>query len=302
MEKGNISHEHICISEESQKSLAGHSKLLIINIILTGILSITATLGNLLIFVAIWRSVHLRSPSMILLSGLAVSDLCVGLISEPLFIALDVIILKKNTASCFLTSINVMAFTFLTDVSLLTITAISVDRYLAIYCHLRYEQVVTKTRVKIAIASLWIISGLHLLTLISGNETLSTVTAIELSVCLVTVLFIWIKIYQVVRYHRTQIQDQLQAQAQQFNMARFRKSAITNFVILIVFLLCYIPYFILSSLLAYEFNNSTFMICHFNFLLVFCNSSLNPLLYCYRNNDIRAAVKATLSQCLCQAS
>ena len=303
MDEKNVSEQYAyaCISRHTQKYLAEKATMLIINIIFNVVFSITATLGNLLVLVAVWRSSHSRSASTTLLCGLAVSDLCVGLICEPIFIGFQILIVKNDFTSCLLTTLSVITTVFLTDVTLLTITAISIDRYLAIYLHLRYEEVVTETKAKIVIACLWVISPLHLLALIRGFEAISLVAAVMISVCLVTVSFIWIKIYKVVRHHQAQIQDQVDAQApQQFNMARFRKSAINTFIILIVFLLCYIPYFITSINLAYEFSYANLTVSHFILSLVFLNSSVNPLLYCYRHSDIKAAAKQTLSQFFCQ--
>jgi len=233
--------------------------------------------------------------------GLAVSDLCVGFICEPIFIGVHTsLFLKSKAVPCFLVSTKLVVAIYLTDVTLLSITAITIDRYLAIYFHLRYEEVVTQTRAKVVIACLWIISGLHLLAWIRGFEALAAATAALLSVCLVTVLFMWIKIYQVVRHHQAQIQDQFHAQAQQqFNMLRFRKSVVNNFMILLVFLVCYVPYLVSSINLAREFNGSNLLTHVFLYSFILLKSSLNPLLYCCRQSDIRAATKQTLRQLFC---
>ena len=300
MGEEHFSKQHFCLDREIQKTLAENSKALIINIVLSSIFSITATLGNLLVLVSKWRSSNLNSPSMILVCGLAVSDLCVGFISEPMFIGSYIsLFLKGKAVPCLFVSIKVTVTVHLTDVNLLTITAITIDRYLAIYFHLRYEEVVTQTRAKVVIACLWIISGLHLLAWIRGFEALAAVMAALLSVCLVTVSFIWIKIYQVVRHHQAQIQDQFHAQAQQFNMLRFRKSVVNNFMILLVFLVCYVPYLVSSINLAREFNGSNLLTHVFLYSFILLKSSLNPLLYCCRQSDIRAATKQTLRQLFC---
>ena len=300
MDEEYVSNQHFCLDREVQKTLAENSKALIINVIFNIIFSITATLGNLLVLVSKWRSSNLNSPSLILVCGLAVSDLCVGFICEPIFIGVHTsLFLKSKAVPCFLVSTKLVVAIYLTDVTLLSITAITIDRYLAIYFHLRYEEVVTQTRAKVVIACLWIISGLHLLAWIRGFEALAAATAALLSVCLVTVLFMWIKIFQVVRHHQAQIQDQFHTQAHQFNMARFRKSVVNTFIILLVFLLCYVPYLVSSIYLAREFNGSNFLTHSFLYSFVLLNSSLNPLFYCYRQSEIRAATKQTLRQLFC---
>ena len=42
-----------------------------------------AVAGNALVMAAIWRNPSLRTPSYILLAGLAFSNLCVGLTAQP---------------------------------------------------------------------------------------------------------------------------------------------------------------------------------------------------------------------------
>ncbi len=55
---------------------------------LNSTLSITAFLGNVLIIIALQKVSSLHSPSKLLLSCLASTDLCVGLIAQPLRAAL----------------------------------------------------------------------------------------------------------------------------------------------------------------------------------------------------------------------
>ena len=61
--------------------------IVIINCIVNAPLMLTSILGNSLVFIAIWRTVSPRSPSMMFICSLAVSDLLVGLIVQPLYIA-----------------------------------------------------------------------------------------------------------------------------------------------------------------------------------------------------------------------
>ena len=94
----------------------------------------------------IWRSPPLRSSSITLLFGLALSDLCVGIVSEPLNVGFQAVVFTNSgkSTSCTITNARTLISVFLTAVTLLTLSAMSVDRYLAIYLHLRYEHVVRK--------------------------------------------------------------------------------------------------------------------------------------------------------------
>ena len=57
------------------------------------ILSPVAVVGNALVLAAIWRNPSLRTPSYILLAGLAFTDLSTGLIAQPFYIAMQMIYL-----------------------------------------------------------------------------------------------------------------------------------------------------------------------------------------------------------------
>ena len=215
--------------------------MLITLMVLNILISITATTGNMLVLLTIWRSPHLHSPSNTLLFGLALSDLCVGLVSEPLNVGFQAVLFKNSSKITYCTLGNARTLTsvFLTAVTLLTVTAMSVDRYLAIYLHLRYEQLVTEKRARNVILCLWLISSVPLVIVFLYAMASYLVMTLLMAVCLVIISFAWIKIYQVVRHHQVQIQDQIAVATQSFNMARYMNSAISTFLVLLIVLLCY---------------------------------------------------------------
>ena len=59
-------------------------------------LSITAFLGNSLILAALRKESSLHPPSKLLLRSLATTDLCVGLISEPLHVAFCLSVVNEH--------------------------------------------------------------------------------------------------------------------------------------------------------------------------------------------------------------
>ena len=99
-------------------------------------------LGNALVLAAIIRTPSIRSTSMSMICSLAVSDLLVGFLVQPIYIG------KELTEDRSVYYIWRMIGPSLSGVSLLTMTAISVDRFLALHYHMIYATLVTKTRVK----------------------------------------------------------------------------------------------------------------------------------------------------------
>ena len=250
----------------------------------------------------IWRSPHLQSSSNALVFGLALSDLCIGIVSEPLYVGFQAVLFKNSgkITSCTLANTITLITKFLTGVTLLTVTAMSVDRYLAIYLHLRYEQVVTEKKTRRVILSLWLISGVPSVILIFDGMTSFIVFTLTIAVCLVIISFVWIKIYQVVRLHQAQIQDQLAVASQSFNMARFRKSVVNTMLVLVVVLLCYTPFLVSEIFFIVSFSRSNFVFLEISYIFVALNSSLNPLVYFWRQRDLRTRAKQLVMPFCCQ--
>jgi len=123
-------------------------------------LSLTAFLGNTLILTALRReSSTLHPPTKLLFRSLATTDLCVGLITEPLDVLAWMSKMGKRWNVCRYTSdATVIAGHVLCGVSLLSVTAISVDRLLALSLGLRYRQVVTLKRTYLVVITFWVVS------------------------------------------------------------------------------------------------------------------------------------------------
>ena len=298
----NKSQELLCFGVPAS-ILVFNSNMLITLMVFNILISITATTGNMLVLLTIWRSPRLHSPSNTLLFGLALSDLCVGLVSEPLNVGFQAVLLKNSSkiTSCTLRNARTLISVFLTTVTLLTVTAMSVDRYLAIYLHLRYEQLVTEEKTRNIILCVWVISSVPLIIAIFDAVTSFLVLTITIAVCLVSISFVWTKIYQVVRYHQVQIQDQMAVATQSFNMARFRNSVINTLLVLVIVLLCYTPFLVSKICLTVDLERSNVVFLEICYIFVLLNSSLNPFVYFWRQRDLRARAKQLVMTFRCQA-
>ncbi len=194
-------------------------------------LSITAILGNGLIFVAlrIHKGSSLHRPTKLLFRSLAFNDLCAGLFSQPLFaVAVMARIVKINYLDEVDDGCIVTAF-ILCGISVLTLTAISVDRLLSLLLGMRYRHVVTLGRTRAVIVCFFIISVLSgLMHLWSTSITWAAVTVI-LAFCLVTATFSYTKIFFTLRQHQSQVQNHVYHGRQNVertpaNIARYKKS------------------------------------------------------------------------------
>ena len=298
---GSCSLQEIICQEALRDSLRDRLVWLVFNISFHILISIIATLENLLVLVAIWRTCSLHSPSNTLLFGLALCDLCVACLAQPVFITLQFHIYNNDgLSSCALDQTAVLLNLFSSKVALLTLTTISIDRYLSVYLHLRYREIVTNRKIKLLLPVLWMVGGAIAATSFLAITVLQWTLIIVESTCFLTSVFVWIRIYQVIRRHKVQIQVQAQIQEQHFNMIKFKKSASNCVFLMFGYLLCYLPLFISTVCLTMNLSMSGFRWVFASYSVFVLNSSLNPLVYCWRHQDIRAAVKRILKKICCQ--
>ncbi|XP_078344074.1 histamine H2 receptor-like [Oculina patagonica] len=273
--------------------------IIIINCVLNAPLMLISILGNALVLAAIIRTPSIRSTSMIMLCSLAVSDFLVGLIAQPLYIALQ---LTKTDRL-----VHHAAFTIgfsLCGVSLLTITTITVDRFLALHYHMRYAALVTEFRIKCILATIWLSSFGLSSSQLWNKPVLPTIAAFVTITCLIISTFSYIRIYLIVRRHQLQIHAQQQAvqssnAENNLDMVRLKRSAMNTFVFYIALIICYFPFYVLLTL--YGISDKVWQKeGYFVLTAVFMNSSLNPFLYCWRLRELRTAVVKTARQILCK--
>ena len=111
------------------------------------VLAITAWLENAVILVALQRKNSLHPTSKLMFQCLAVTDLCVGVIAQPLFVIQFASATHRQFQLCFIVlSINDVVGSCLSGVSLLTLAAISVDRLLALSLGIKYKKKITLKR------------------------------------------------------------------------------------------------------------------------------------------------------------
>ena len=129
----------------------------VLTCILNAVFSLITFVGNFIILNVIWKTQELHSPSFILLFCLATSDLLVGLICQPFFVAYKIAELANNfSAYCILRMIQSISSWITAGVSLLILSQVSVDRLLALTLHLRYNTIITVPRVLKVAAFHWI--------------------------------------------------------------------------------------------------------------------------------------------------
>ena len=276
-----------------------HGQLKFITV-LNSFLTVTAVLGNSLILIALRRVSLLHPPSKLLLSNLATTDLCVGLISHPLLIIFLLAAMNESWDICRYSSFTgFVADPIFCGVSLSTLTAISVDRLLALSLGLRYRQFVTLKRTYVIIIAIWVVQTVISMMLFMNVLVAVSCSILVASLCLATSIFSHTKIFFSLRHHQNQVQDDVQqpSQTNQLNVARYRKVVSTALWLQFTLLVCYLPDSLVVGWMSFAgLSTPLFLAREYTITLVYLNSSLNPILYCWKIKEVKQAVKDTITQ------
>ena len=288
-------------SEELTRKIFGE---LIFLSVLNILLSVTTFLGNTLILVALPKENSLHPPSKLLFRNLAITDLCVGIIAEPLLVAYLMSLVKQRWDICYELDYAGLAIgAILCSVSLFTLTAISVDRLLALWLGLRYRRVATLRKAYISVIVMWVLS------VVAGAAIYSLDTVIldwsmfiTISLCVVISSLCYTKIFVVLRRRKVRLEDSaFQGPTEvikvPLNLARYRKAVYSALWVQVTLVVCYLPFGIATTIP--EISLSVYLM---TLTLLLLNSSLNPLLYCWKIREVRQAVKDTIRQLFSSSS
>ncbi|XP_078343442.1 melanocortin receptor 5-like [Oculina patagonica] len=275
-------------------------------------LSITASLGNALILNSLHKESTLHPSTKLLFRCLAVTDLCVGFISQPLYVTFIFAIfdIRKITWDFLFyigEGIHVTSI-ILCGMSILTSTAISVDRLLALLLGLRYRHVATLRRTRAVIVCFSVISFSCGAVYFWSHSISWIVIYIFGVLCLIISILSYTKIYVTLRQHQAQVQDHVHRGQPNgggipLNIARYKKSVSSIAWVQFVLVVCYVPFLVVTILInTTETGLTLYMVWLVTITLVYLNSSLNPILYCWKIKGVRQAAKDTIKQlccCLC---
>ena len=272
------------------------------------VLSVTSSLGNTLILIALHKVTSIYPPTKLLFRCLAVTDLLVGLISQPLYVTFLFRFFTAwnvNTTATMIRRADVFFFSLLPAVSLLTSAAISVDRLLDLLLGLRYRHTVTLRRVWVVLVCFWLISALQATGGIFFEYPKLDKIALWLFCALLTLsllvsVFSYVKIFKTLRYRQVQVHGNTQqgqrpnGGGNQLNIARYKKTVYSIAWVQLALLICYFPLNLmvfLRLLGKLPFSTEIYLIWELFVTLLYLNSSLNPALYCWRTRDVGQEVK-----------
>ena len=263
------------------------------------LLATTTTLGNSLILVALQKESSLHPPSKLLLRSLAVTDLCVGVIAQPISITLVLSALHENWDLCRVAKYSVYVVTVIcSGVSLAVLSAISVDRLLALLLGLRYRQVVTVKRVRVVVFLCWLKSCIVGTLYVWSLDAFFIVSGVLILVEIFVTTYSYTRIFHTIRRQQSQVQDTLGTGPKRNtgpNMGRYKKTVFNALWVHLTLMTCYVPFAVVTTVIAIRgLRTSLFLAEGIAVSFVYLNSSMNPVLYCWKIKEVRQAVKETV--------
>jgi len=264
-------------------------------LISTGISILPMIFLNVLTLATIWRKQSFHSPAHIFICNLALSDLAVAVLAIPLTMAWRIAEMSNEKPSVVCALAYGVSFAgSSTGTSFITLTAATIDRYLALRYHLHYPLKVTTRRVIAVCILSWVLPLLTGACFLYNIILFDTMLLTCMVPSMISIVVCYYKIYSIVYHHHNQIQAQVTSPGQQAalpNMSRFKKSVSVIVYMLVAFFVLYAPF--LAVAVYHKFKGYDLFYLHawiISAALSYLNSVVNPVLYCWRLKEFRIAM------------
>ncbi|XP_077473173.1 trace amine-associated receptor 13c-like [Stigmatopora argus] len=293
--------------KRSSSSLSGVEPLMV----LVASICILTVLLNLLVVVAISHFRQLHTPTNLLLLSLAVTDILVGLLMIPATI--------YSSTSCwfvgdFLCCLFILMLVLVMSASVGNMVLISADRYVAICKPLHYNVKITWKRIQVCVSLCWFLSLLYCCIILNdqlvhpgklnscyGECVIKTeLTGMIFDVLLTfalplsIIVTLYTRVFVVAVSQARAMRSQVTGGKVRRDLASFRakkselKAARSLGILILVFLLCFSPYYV-SSFIEGDTLLSQFKQIFLH--LYSFNSCANPIIYALFYPWFRKAVR-----------
>ena len=304
--------------EDSEHMPTNILMLCIASLIMFGII-----FGNMLTIIAVCKYETLKKVGNSFIVSLATADLLVGLSVLTLYFVDTLKYYSNGIIFCVIYLTNdIMCCT----TSIFSITCISIDRHIAITDHLQYTTRITPKVAGSLICCTWVISAAYVPVLISGiletqyiyiennsclinflNPTLLTITIVAFFIPCLMMLTAYEIIFKVGRKQEAEIHEMAQVAntihgqttSSRASVRKSNKVAKTLGFITGMFLICWIPFFIIvviSYFQSYKNRNIPISLWNFIHFLTYTNSMLNPIIYTLCNDNFHKALAKILGR------
>ena len=267
--------------------------LIVISIITAPVTSLL----NGLVIIAVKTKSRLKTNSNIALACLATTDCLMGVFGQSTYIAKNMAMLQAEASYtyCFIRQLHNFVLKVLARASLLHLALSYLDRYIAIKHPYRYTNMVTAVRILCSSAFVWTVAILSTaLSFLTNNKLENKFpdgTMIAFF-CTAIITFCQIVLYYETRRHEKQIAAHQVSEDDRKKFVKEKKALKLTTTVLFFLILTYCPVIVVRILIKKSFFDSSnaariaLAIASYPILL---NSLINPLIYCIRRRQFRAA-------------
>ena len=269
----------------------GHiAGLLSVNILST----LLGTIGNVLVIGTVCTNPSLKIISNFWLVSMAVADLMVTALAQPMFSVFLGLQVKSECHEGVSQAFRLIA-NMSCSASVLHLCLISIDRCLVILRPHDFRTFRTKKRFKIALAIAWTLPIVYgILRLTVSKKGTSYFTVIAVGICYLIIISCYSLIILKVRKQGTATLKRLRGQSRRSASSGSsehmveRRVTVTIAIVVVIFTVCWFPLLYLRS----AFAEDNFGVAYnWARTLALSNSSMNPWIYCFRIAEFRDAYR-----------
>ena len=271
--------------------------------------------GNISVLACLIKFPRLRTSMNLLIANLAIGDVLIGLLTAPLYALMY--ISEELSMNKWLCLIKFSAVIGSFSCTLITLALLSVERYLAVFHPLHYNAWITKQRMKIAIAIVWMyilpISGMAIILglnkwdekpnceyfdLLPEAFTITSfvvTTGISFPVAVICFSIITYKIRKVQKRVRTM--KHLQQRGAESRADREKRAGMMMAFIFLLFIIFWLPF---AMIIPFRYVLADIRVIgnlkNLAVVIAMGNSVVNPIVYCWCKPELRMAICSVL-QC-----
>lgn len=269
--------------------IVNHVMVCILNVLL----SFSTTFLNAVTVLAYWKSSRLqKKTSYFLVMLLSISDLVVGAVCNPIFAVLLVKDLERDT-NCPLAAVFLIITFTLFGMSFTTLFLLNLERYLSVIHPIFHRHKVTKFRLLIASFVMWCVVAMNACILIVDEELGKIILSSEICIFLLVLIFIYGKIFRV---GRETVRNRISGDGTTSKKAFLPNIKLAKSCLIVVCcnFLCFSPMAITNFLWKLPLDGK--ILWSWSSTLVLSSSTLNSVIFFWRNQILRSEAKTILRQ------
>ena len=290
------------VSDEGLQLNLTERVVLIIQVIITTTTCPFTILLNILVILAVKKIPRLQSKPNIMLACLAATDAFVGVTAQPsyIFFATFQVLGMNSLAQAIRFHWHDRAIVAGSANCLLHLMLVTFERLVAIKFTIHYLSLITVKNIKVSVAIFWIIAFFSwVLRYMTLHVELFTLVPLVPG-CIIFISISYVILYRETLRHKKRIKTEQIAQQEVQNFVRENKALKTTVFVVGSLIFCFIPstFLLLSYLVdSLSLEDSVYFVS-FCRVLIMLNSLLNPLIYFWRDKQMRKFVLPFFSRCI----